>query len=491
MLERKDIMKIFCILAAYHFLAFYWKDCGSNKQRGKKSKSYPKPNYANLETTNLKKQKLEKPDSSSTFSDDFKIIVFTDISFSNLTQIWYTQMNSLGYETHEIYAFDQLAFDLFSSQLDSKGQKYRISKCEAFEQVNAEFAKKQRKPSKPEILSKAEYLARSNISESKNKPTPIPNDKFDLNKIWQYRIQTILTLLKNGHNILLTDVDSVFCQKFNVATQCNINFDMCLAEGTSFPKPTFQKLGFTLHFGFAAIRSTPASIKFFEITHVRCQEGKIFDRQLPDDPRALICDDQSSVNYLISVYPRGYRMNKDSFELANNAEFERWPDKIARNWLHYNQTIQEELGTKLAEKAGYFLKLKIWNKNFIRRSRDMGDLICEKTENSAVWVLNPILNLRRVSFKITAMSVFRKYLGEQTNFLIDKILNDSGPEYVIAEDADQNLGDIINSIRYLDENKKPRAIQLVRGQGYSRFLGDRNPLPQIFCNFLLPSSQTT
>lgn len=154
--------------------------------------------------------KHSSPDSSSSNSEKWIIIAFSDITYIEVAKIWYNQLTKLGYSEHKIAALDHETY------VTLKEDSYRV-------------------------MLTNEKLERSGRV---------------LKLIWKIRLMTLNSLLKEGYNVMISDVDSIWLN-YRDLNSLPPMFDTFHSYGTTFPSDTFKKWKFVICGCIGAYRSTP------------------------------------------------------------------------------------------------------------------------------------------------------------------------------------------------------------------------------------------
>lgn len=196
----------------------------------------------------------------NTFNNPWIIIVFSDIGYSPITEVWYQQMSDIGYHNTRIYALDTATYRHFSLKNDTAGQAYRI-----FYPAH----------------NSSDLLDRDWESGIKRK-----QKDYILKHIWEIRLKTCATLIQNNYNVMLTDVDSIWLKYYKLSSLPNF-IDGFYGTGTTFPKDVYKTWHLVLHGGMFAFHSNPRTKLFWKVLAEKCNH----------------CDDQALVNRVVkNVY---------------------------------------------------------------------------------------------------------------------------------------------------------------------------------------------
>lgn len=107
--------------------------------------------------------------------------------------------------------------------------------------------------------------------------------ELDLGKLWIHRVDVILELMENGHDIIHSDADAIWLKDPQSYLQ-TLQYDMIFSQGTIWPPDVQKEWGFVLCCGFFFLRSNPHTLQFVRELAQRVREDK---------------DDQVSCNRLL------------------------------------------------------------------------------------------------------------------------------------------------------------------------------------------------
>lgn len=154
-------------------------------------------------------------------TNDWMIIGFTSLSYIPAAIVWYEQLTALGYTNHYLIPTDKVTHQYFQNNLTS----YRID---------------------------------------------TPYDALEVkSNIWRTRLTTLYKFIKNGKNVFISDVDSIWVNHYDLNLMPPM-FDAYHAICTTFPKEVYFVWGFVLCGGVGGYRSNPSTIKFFENMVLKC-----------------------------------------------------------------------------------------------------------------------------------------------------------------------------------------------------------------------------
>lgn len=182
-------------------------------------------------------------------SNPWIILGCTTINYVEITNIWYKQLELLGYNNH------------FICVLDAESEAY-------YRRINQEKA--------VENLAKREYRFLKYITWDNKAAENRTND------IWRLRYDIVLERLVLGKHVFLTDVDSIWVNHRNLEQVLPASFNTFHAECRRFPPHVFEAWGFVVCGGVAGFRSDPITIDFF-IKLLRLCGNKCDDQLLLND----------------------------------------------------------------------------------------------------------------------------------------------------------------------------------------------------------------
>mmetsp|Transcript_20788 Transcript_20788/g.45244 ORF Transcript_20788/g.45244 Transcript_20788/m.45244 type:complete len:386 (-) Transcript_20788:494-1651(-) len=220
--------------------------------------------------------KFDKGNTSSTISDETKkdttrIIGFSDVKYKEIALKWYQRLEKLGYVEHLVAAQDRESAEYFQE----KGIRYEL----VYQHTGGADSNN----------ITLEDCARSFYANSRQKLQPYR--RFLFGSRWVY----VWKQLKQGHHVLLTDVDNYFVRYIPVSQLESSEYDAYHAYAgmiDSFPINIYRKQGFTICGGMSWLRSTPGVIQF--VTAVLDQCGCNSDNNC-----GCRCDDQVLINGMI------------------------------------------------------------------------------------------------------------------------------------------------------------------------------------------------
>ena len=96
------------------------------------------------------------------------------------------------------------------------------------------------------------------------------------------RLHLTTELLRNGTNLLVTDIDNVFSRYVPLNGFLEEGYDVFHAYEMRYPTPIFDRFGFVICSGHQFLRSSPETLRFMDLVIKRCRGSK--------------CDDQVTYN---------------------------------------------------------------------------------------------------------------------------------------------------------------------------------------------------
>ena len=267
-----------------------------------------------------------------------KIVAFSEFKYQEIALKWYRRMDYVGYIEHLLVATDDQAAAFFEKHklrydlLFSQNTSFKFSDCDSHLK-----------------LGKRRQNYRRHIFSSR----------------WNY----IWRLLKNGTNVLVSDVDTVFNRYVPLQSLEDTNVDHFIGyEGgvPSFPKIIFNKKGFTVNGGMHWLRASSGGLlEFVRALVEQCGCLELSCR--------CLCDDQVVLNNIIffSKYIISWDDNGDSL-YGNNTNASRAIRTIPRNWSE----VSWEGKTGVCNKTGH--RVQIWDRHTAFRG-PLGDSVpCPK-----------------------------------------------------------------------------------------------------------------
>ena len=243
-------------------------------------------------------------------NNDWLIIGFTDIPYIPAARVWYNQLKALGYKNFKLIALDEQTYQVMNRS------GYSIDKASTYWQKED---------------------TRKNI-------------------IWSIRVNTIYNYLKQGKNIMISDVDSIWVDFRNLSNLPD-NFDAFHGTGREHPQEAFDEWGFVLTGGIGAYRSSPVILKFFEQVLKNCQNK---------------CDDQEAYNKLYLNWGARWEVLPGFEGMVGETKVSvdgNGNDKASDN---ENQMI---------------LKSLVWSKNQVQRGLKKTDYNCNVSPKP--WIISP------------------------------------------------------------------------------------------------------
>lgn len=277
---------------------------------------------------------------------DYKIVGFVTNNFRSVAVKWFERLEDLGYKEHVIISYDnetsQYLEDLNSKQTPgTKNHKYHYRFENYFlpplppETRNMKYGVKTRK--------KAEMA-------------------FSMR--WHY----ILSQLKSGTSILLTDVDNIFNKHLNLDQNPDFyTFDVIHAYSNIMPVYVLEQMGFTVCGGMSWLRATPPTIDFIQRLVDKC---------------GTICDDQIVLNEMI--------LNEMAIE---------WDEDTT------NVTSNTQSRTGRSNTTGH--AVKVWDHDLAYRGPSLIVDGCPLDNIETNWIAMPFGDPSLTRFKITRVSVIQ------------------------------------------------------------------------------------
>lgn len=299
------------------------------------SKNSYKIQSAVLETSYDVVANNEHSTTTSTSSEDIKIIAFTDSHYVALAKVWYKRLSSLGYTEHYIVCVDEKSY----KKLSIEDNNYRLIQ---------------------RYIIDPDY-ARPIVGFSR--------------QLYSLRLQFTLEMLQDGTHVLLTDLDNIFNTYVPLVRFLEEQTDIIHAYEMKYPTNLYQQNGFVVCAGHQFLRASPATIAYLR------------DEVLGDCFKVNNCDDQVRYNIALS----NLQMRWDPEPTGDDRL------KISSNNPENDGLLVEGL-TGSALLANDTLRIKIWERNFAWRLRanDIPEKCPPKDTN---WVAMPTVTDEHVGDK--------------------------------------------------------------------------------------------
>lgn len=263
---------------------------------------------------------LRTPEIQRNDSNKWVVIAFTDFSYLPISKLWYKQLTYLGYSNHFLVAIDYKAFTELTNE------NYRTVLAHRLYEQDQPFA-----------------------------------------NLWKIRIEFIHSLLKNGKNVFLSDVDSIWATYRNLDMLEEMqNIDIFHGLGTVFPNTSFSKWGFVVCGCIAAFRSNKNVLDFFDVLVKDCTAE---------------CDDQRLIN---EVYLKKYKI--------------KWEATLDAGSF---------LGTSTSYKN---LSVGTFSKRDVVRDKNL-TAIKNVCEDKSSWIVSPVA-AKSVQEKLTRFKILKPCFGD-------------------------------------------------------------------------------
>jgi hypothetical protein len=249
---------------------------------------YPASNATSTEystATNATLSRTNINTSTSTNTSRTKIVGYADYLYKEHAIRWYRRLESLGYNNHYVGAFDAEASAYFRQHqirhefVQHGADNASSTICDAHDLINLKKGKGKK------------HYSHEGMTESKRK-------QLYRRRIFASRWRHVLDQLRQGHHVLLQDVDNIFNRFVDMATFEVGVFDAIHAFSggvPSFPRNIFYITGFNICGGMSWLRSSPGVIELVEELVKRC--GCSMQRL----NCSCICDDQVVLNSLVQT----------------------------------------------------------------------------------------------------------------------------------------------------------------------------------------------
>ncbi len=229
------------------------------------------PLHSNLHSRNEDKDEEQLFHQPWKAINNYKILGFVSYNFRILAKKWFERLQDLGYNEHAIVVFD----DEMIQYLD---------------ELNWEHAESQKQHSTSttnrSYFYRYETFVLPPLAEKFQKLSLRKRKRKRIEMLFALRWHYILSQLKNGTSILLTDVDNIFNQHIDPTIHPEfVGFDVIHAYASGFPEHIHKQIGFTICGCMSWLKATPQTIQFVEKFIERC---------------GSMCDDQILINELIA-----------------------------------------------------------------------------------------------------------------------------------------------------------------------------------------------
>lgn len=307
----------------------------------------------------LRRRKLDSFISSLPKNKGWIIIGFANFEYLLPAKIWYNQLASLGYTEHAIVALDSKTYEILKND-----EKYRVLPA-------------------PES---GRYLDQPVLGEDYT-------GSMFLKTIWSIRFEKTRDLLREGYNVFLTDIDSIWMKY--VSLESLTNFDVSHAACGNWPQAAFDEWGFVVCAGVTAYRSNQKTIELLDYLYFRCEFG---------------CDDQIVLNHKAYQHDLKIKWEKDI----------KWHHNIPEN--------QRMLLPKHTGKTSRWIELDVMvfsDDTILREKMESAESMnrCELVKSS--WIVSPNVPKTQEG-KLKMYNSFRECLGN------DEIFERSGVRRVVS-----------------------------------------------------------
>ncbi|KAL7536857.1 hypothetical protein ACHAXR_007438 [Thalassiosira sp. AJA248-18] len=295
--------------------------------------------------------------------EDIKILGFTDKYYVPIAKWWYQRLTLLGYTEHYIVAHDQVAYDNLMKE------NHRVIPC---------------------IIKDPEYSQPVKGLWRLHNPYSLMMFVPSRQQIMGHRLRLTSDLLKNGTHLLITDIDNVFSRHVPLYGFLEEGYDVFHAYEMAYPRHIFDEMGFVICSGHQFLRSSPATLRYFDLIMKRCPFGR--------------CDDQVTYNEVL-YYDLGVKW--DNMDTPNHTEALRIKSTDGEN----NNILVESV-TGRSEVTNH--TIKIWDRDFAWRMAGAIPEYCPSINN---WVGMPTklpeeltgVGYGKVFYKIAGFDVWDKY----------------------------------------------------------------------------------
>ena len=185
-------------------------------------------------------------------------------------------------------------------------------------------------------------------------------------QIMSARLHFTMEQLKNGTHLLITDVDNVFSRHVPLYGFLEEGYDVYHAFEMRYPDHIYREFGFVICSGHQFLRSSPATLRFFDIMMDQCRGAK--------------CDDQVEYNNVFFHYL------KIEWDNMNGTTPDKRVGALRVNTTHpENANLLVESVTGRSSVTNH--TIKIWDRDFAWRLAG-----CSREENGAIPDYCPSLN---------------------------------------------------------------------------------------------------
>ena len=213
--------------------------------------------------SSVNKKRINGGTSSTSSRSDgtTKIVAIADIRYSRIALDWYQQLSNLGYTTHVIVAADDRSISFFQ-----RIEQERL--LQAGINTNTNITTQTSKSTNTNII-RVEPLI-----DPTSPDWPVAAGRLQQlrRKIFATRWVYILGQLKNGHHILLTDVDAIFVQYIPMSVMEDSDYDVYHSHCNDYPV-RFLSMGFVVCGTMVWLRSSVESVRYVESILEQCGWG--------------------------------------------------------------------------------------------------------------------------------------------------------------------------------------------------------------------------
>jgi hypothetical protein len=274
---------------------------------------------------------------------DYKIVGFVTNQFRTVAVKWFERLEDLGYKEHLIISYDNETSQ-YLEELNSNQQQQPATRNH--HKYHYRFENYFLPPLPPEVM----HLKHGRRSRK------------HVEMVFSMRWHYILSQLKNGTSVLLTDVDNLFNKFLNLKKNPDFStFDVIHAYSNFMPVHVLKQMGFTVCGCMSWLRATPPTIDFVQRLVEKC---------------GILCDDQIVLNEMIAN-EMAIEWDKDTTNVTSNTE-----SRIGRS----NTTGHT---------------VKIWDHNLAYRGPALIANGCPIENIETNWIAMPLGDPSVIPFKVT------------------------------------------------------------------------------------------
>lgn len=296
-----------------------------------------------------------------------KIIGFSDEKYKEIAWNWYQQLTDLGYHEHMVIASDVPT----ENYCEEKGMRYDTIH-----------------PYGSNNFTTSITIDQCATTYDHTLPSQAKRNQLYRRRLFGSRWNYILRQLRQGMNILLTDVDNIFVRYVDVSELEQSSFDAFHAyAGTTeaFPRYIYRRLGFTICGGMSFLRGgSHGVLELVEavvkqcgcestlLCSCHCDDQVVWNNKLlVDEPYKVIWDD-----------PNDDKVNTSTHNSLSSKK------QSIKKWIipQTEADINWESMTGTVSKTGH--RVKIWDRHTaFRRKYDPNDMLCPDKNKS--WIAMP------------------------------------------------------------------------------------------------------